>query len=52
MIENLPELFRTRAGFTDRFFFNPKMKMRVHTKLKTIDEIPLDDLESQIRVQG
>ena len=28
------------------------MKMRENTKLKTIEEIPLEELESQVRVEG
>ena len=28
------------------------MKMRGNTKSKTIEEIPLEELESQIRVEG
>ena len=30
----------------------PKMKMREKTKLKTIEEIPLEELERQIRDEG
>ena len=30
----------------------PKMKMREKTKLKTIEEIPLEKLERQIRDEG
>ena len=28
------------------------MKMREKTKLKTIEEIPLEELEGQVRVEG
>ena len=30
----------------------PKMKMREKTKLKTIEEIPLEELESHVRDDG
>ena len=50
MIKKLPELFKTRAKFTKRNPFNLKMKMR--EKMKTIEELPLEKQESQVRVEG
>ena len=52
MIKNLPEHFKIRAGFKERNFFNPNMKMREKTKLKTIEEIPFEELASQVLVEG
>ena len=30
----------------------PKMKIREKTKLETIEEIPLEEIESQVKVEG
>ena len=52
MIKNRPKPLKTRTSFTESNSFNPKMKMREKTKLKTIEEIPLEELKSQVRDEG
>ena len=45
-------LYKTRAIFSQiKILTISKMKMKEKTKLKTIEEIPLEELESQISVE-
>ena len=49
----LSELYKTRAIFSQiKILPIPKIKMKEKTKLKTVEEIPLGELESQILVEG
>ena len=51
--KKLSGLYKTRAIFSQiKILPIPKMKMKEKTKLKTIEEIPLEELESQIGVAG
>ena len=49
----LSELYKSRAIFSQiKILTILKMKMKEKPKLKTIEEIPLEELESQIQVEG
>ena len=46
------ELFKSKAGFTGKTLLVFQTKMRKKTKYETTEEILLDELESQVRVEG
>ena len=52
MIRKPSEFSHPDPNSQKEILFVPKMKMKEKSKLKTIEEIPLVELESQIRDEG